>query len=785
MSELTVGRLVDPQTLRPGAEAARIEADRLVQHAVCLGMTGSGKTGLCVALLEELASEGVPVLVIDPKGDMTNLALAFAEHRAEDFAPWVDPALAAREGVGVEALADRTAAAWRKGLEDDGVGPERVRAFTERVSVTVYTPGSAAGVPIDVLSTLAAPSPALRADEEGLRELVTGTVSALLALVGVEADPMSDPAHVVLSRIVADRWLAGEDADLESVVTRLVDPPFAKIGVFPVDTFYPRKDRLALAMQLNAILASPAFASWRQGAALDVDAFFDLSGGTPIRVFYLAHLDEPQRMFLVSLLLNRVVAWSRAQPGTSALRALVYFDEVFGYLPPHPRNPPAKTAVLTLMKQARAVGLGTMLVTQNPVDLDYKALSNAGTWLVGRLSTEQDRARVLDGLGSADGSLDRRVVSGWLERLPPRTFVHRDVKDPAPRLLRSRHTISFLRGPLTRRELERLPKVRLPPAPEPKRSPSPEAERLLDHPPAPPGGTPSRVVFGARLGRLFEGAAEPRRPDGRIVWRPALHARLELRFDDGRWSEGRAEQRLFFPIDGPSPEDRGDPELAPEDLLPAPPAGSWFHPLREAFDEARELAALERRVVDDVLRGETALRFVHRELGLESHAGESRAAFEQRAAAAAVDRADEEKRKVAAKVDARVRKLEEKRSKLESQRAEAEGDARARTTTEVVNAGEVLLGLFLGRRRSLTSVASKRQQTVKAQQKVDRLDGDLAALEREVEALEREIADQLEAIDRRWAEVVPRLDEVEVRLERDDARLVDLAIVWIPVTRPV
>ena len=424
---LYVGRSCDPASLACGSDHALIEPKDLRRHAVCFGMTGSGKTGLCVTVLEELAMAGVPLLVIDPKGDVANLALAFRKHDAQAFKPWIDPDEASRAGRSVDEQAEAVADRWRKGLADWDVGEERIAAFVDRTEVTIHTPGSTAGVPVDVLGSLGAP-PGVVDDVEAMAEAVRGTVSGLLELVGVAADPVKDREHIVLAQVLAAAWRDGESMDLESLILRLVDPPFAKVGVFPVDTFFPRKDRMDLAMSLNGVLAAPGFDIWRKGVSLDPATLLSKEQGkTPIRIFYLAHLSETERRFFVTMLMNRVVAWARRQPGTSGLSAMVYFDEVYGYLPPHPRNPPTKRPVLTLMKQARAVGVGVMLVTQNPVDVDYAAMSNAGLWFIGRLQTEQDRDRVLDGLAGAAGDIDRATLGDWLSRLPPWTFVVRNI----------------------------------------------------------------------------------------------------------------------------------------------------------------------------------------------------------------------------------------------------------------------------------------------------------------------------------------------------------------------
>ncbi len=804
MSQLFVGRYVNPETWEVTAEDAVIKPDRLTRHAVCVGMTGSGKTGLCVTLLEELALAGVPVIVIDPKGDMTNLALAFDGHPDEAFEPWVDPAEAQRKGLSVPEFAAKTAAFWRQGMQEWGVDDERVSRFVNGASVDIYTPGSSAGTPVDTLGSLGAPPAELRDDPEALSELVTGTVGALLGLVGEEGDPVSDPAHVSLQSILMHTWSQGTDLELGTLLPLIVDPPFDKVGFFPLDTFWPRKKRMELALKLNGVVASPAFAAWSQGVPLDPDHFLRTDGKTPISIFYLSHLDESQRMFFASMLLNQLVGWSRRQPGTSSLRALVYFDEVFGYLPPYPKNPPTKRPVLTLMKQARAVGVGTMLVTQNPVDVDYKAMSNAGTWFVGRLQTQQDRERVVDGLAAAGGAgADRTVVEGWLENLPPRNFVLRQIKDPAPKLIHSRHAISYLRGPLTKIEIERLPKAA--PADEPPArsaqapvaaaaptSPAPADEGLLPTPPPAPQGYEYRfldpsVVFGSRLGEYFAERARPPREDRRIVWEPALYAKLKLRFDEGRsWAVDRDEHRIFFPIEGRGLGEHNEPPLRESDFLMLQPEQGLWEPLPTNADEARELKTLERRVVDSVLDGETEKMFRNTALKLVSKAGESRDDFRARCSAVSKDLAAQEITKVKERFDDRVERLEKKIRDKEQQAERYEAEAGAQKTTELVSAAEAVFGWFTGSRRSVVgSAMRRRQQTQRAQGRVADAQEDINELNREVYDLENEAKEAIDDVESKYRLMIPEIEEIDVGLEKSDIRLDDFGIVWVPVTRPV
>jgi hypothetical protein len=453
---LTLGHALDPASLNPAGRPATLDPAELTRHAVCVGMTGSGKTGLCVGLLESLALQGVPVLALDPKGDLANLALALDPANPAEFEPWVDPAEAARQGRSVAEHAAATARAWGEAQARDGLTPDALQARRSGVEVVVHTPGSTAGVPVDVFTALTRAPEGL--DPEGLAEYVTGAVSALLSLVGLAGDPLTDPRAILLARVLGDAFARGEAAPFDVLLPRLVDPPFETLGYFSVDEVLPREERTALALALNNVAASPAFRAWLTGVPLDVGAWLQPgpSGKTPLRVLSLAHLDDRQRSFFVTMVLHAVVAWTRRLPGTGALRALVYFDEVMGYLPPHPKDPPTKAPVLTLLKQARAVGVGVVLCTQNPVDVDYKALSNAGTWFVGRLQTQQDRRRVVDGLVAASGGADPAAVDELLGRLPRRAFVWRTADSPAAQVLRTRQVLCFLRGPLTRAEIGSL-----------------------------------------------------------------------------------------------------------------------------------------------------------------------------------------------------------------------------------------------------------------------------------------------------------------------------------------
>jgi hypothetical protein len=455
-----LGRRYDVDASRPTDELLLYDSKDLCTHAVCVGMTGSGKTGLCLALLEEAAIDGIPALIIDPKGDLGNLLLTFPQLRGEDFEPWIDPAEASRVGQPPAEYAAAIANRWQKGLAEWSQDGQRIQRFRESADVAIYTPGSTAGLPLTVLRSFHVPPPAVLQDAEAFREAVSTTAASLLGLLGLNADPLRSREHILVATILDRTWRGGTDLDMPGLIRAIQSPPFEQLGLVDLETAYPAKDRFELAMLLNNLLASPAYAAWLEGEPLDIQRLLYTPEGKPrLSILSIAHLSERERMFFVTILLNEVIAWMRTQSGTSSLRALLYMDEVFGYFPPT-ANPPSKTPMLTLMKQARAYGLGVVLATQNPVDLDYKGLSNAGTWLLGRLQTERDKQRVLDGLEGAStaagAAFDRRKLERTLSGLGNRVFLMNNVHEDEPVVFQTRWALSYLRGPLTRDQISQL-----------------------------------------------------------------------------------------------------------------------------------------------------------------------------------------------------------------------------------------------------------------------------------------------------------------------------------------
>ncbi|HEX2906176.1 MAG TPA: DUF87 domain-containing protein [Phototrophicaceae bacterium] len=456
-----LGRRYDPASNRLTNDVVYYDARDLTTHAVVVGMTGSGKTGLCISLLEEAILDNIPAIIIDPKGDITNLLLTFPDLRPEDFQPWVNQDDAARAGLDVPAFAADIAQRWRDGLESWGIVPDRVRWLKSIAKYSIYTPGSDAGLPISILASLAAPREGWAGNEEFLREKINGIVTALLALIGIDAQPVRDKEHVLIANIFEYAWQRGQNLTLEDIILQVQKPPFTKLGVLPVDEYMSEKTRVKLSMSLNNIVAAPSFQSWIQGEPLNVqNLLYQPNGRAHVSIFYLAHLNEAERQFIITLLLENVLSWMRGLSGTTSLRALLYVDEMFGYFPPYPLNPPTKDPILRLLKQARAYGLGLILATQNPGDLDYKGLSNAGTWFIGRLQSENDRKRVMTGLesmASATSGMNLKEVEQMVAEVEPRVFLMHNVHDTGgPTLVHTRWAMSYLRGPLTRQQIAAL-----------------------------------------------------------------------------------------------------------------------------------------------------------------------------------------------------------------------------------------------------------------------------------------------------------------------------------------
>ncbi|MDB5336058.1 MAG: hypothetical protein JWN70_1677, partial [Planctomycetaceae bacterium] len=522
------GKVYDQDKRTVTEDLVLYDAKDLTTHAVCVGMTGSGKTGLCLSLLEEAAIDGIPSICIDPKGDLGNLLLAFPELKPTDFQPWIDTAEATRQGLSAEEFAQKTAETWRAGLKEWGQDGARIQRFKDAVDISIYTPASNAGIPLTVLRTFTAPSAATLQNNEAMRERVSAAAAGVLALIGIDFDPLQSREHILLSNLLDRAWRAGKDVDIPGLIRSIQTPPFDKIGILDLESFYPAKARFGLAMSLNNLLASPGFAAWMEGEPLDIQKLMYTAAGKPrMSIISIAHLSDSERMFFVTILLNEMVAWMRNQSGTTSLRALLYMDEVFGYFPPT-ANPPSKTPMLTLLKQARAFGLGVVLATQNPVDLDYKGLSNAGTWFLGRLQTERDKMRVLEGLegasAAAGAQFDRQRMERILAGLGNRVFLMNNVHEDQPVVFQSRWALSYLRGPINREQISTLMQAKK------NAGHAPSADAVS--PSAMMGDSPgeARPMIAPGIEEVFLPCGSAVQPNSKVLHRPGLLGAARVHF---------------------------------------------------------------------------------------------------------------------------------------------------------------------------------------------------------------------------------------------------------------
>ena len=682
-----LGREVDAATrqLKDGGPPVMLDARDLRTHGVVVGMTGSGKTGLCLSVLEEAAIDGIPCVVIDLKGDLCNLLLQFPNLLPADFRPWISEDEARSRGQTIEQVAEAAAEQARAGLADTLQSAERIARLRDSAEYRVYTPGSEAGLPLSVLQGFHAPGP--DTPKEILTRKISGTASALLGLTGIDADPVNSPQHILIAQILQQAWQKHEGLSLAQLIQRVQNPPMRTVGAFDLDTFLPEKERLKLAVALNNLLASPSFSSWTEGEPLDFTQLFASAGKPRHLIFYLAHLDDAQRMFFLALLLDEFLAWTRRQQGSSSLRAMLYIDEVFGYLPPHPKNPPTKGPLLTLLKQARAFGVGVLLATQNPVDLDYKALSNAGVWAVGKLQTERDKARLLDGLeslGADSGAVsDRQSLDKLISGLGNRVFLLHDVHRPRPTVFRTRQSLCYLRGPMTLDQVSGLmaPLKNAPPTPAPMSPPkrieaSPahvaaEPEPAwLDHPPITGEDlvtyylplTRPKIEGQAPVAALATADEGPKIVERSIVYRPHLLAFATVTFPDKkRDRELRREYRLLaVPPDDASGPAWGSALAIGDRVESAARPAAKFAPLPEAWNAPRKLAALKKEFGEFLYRSARAAVYANDRLGLVSELGEPQSDFLERCAAEAPIRADDAVAEAKKPFDARFAALASK-----------------------------------------------------------------------------------------------------------------------------
>ncbi len=780
----------------------------LVTHAVCLGMTGSGKTGLCLDLLEEAAIDGIPVIVIDPKGDLSNLLLTFPDLRPEDFQPWVDADEVRRQGLSLQEYARRQADSFKQGLAEWGLSGERVKRLRQAADFAVYTPGSSAGLSVSILKSFGAPPAALVQDKDLLRERIANTTATLLCLLGLEADPLRSKEHILISNIFASAWNQGKDLSLPLLILQIQKPPFTQVGAFDLESFYPAKERFELSMMLNNLLAAPGFESWLEGEPLDIDRFLWTSDSRPrVSIFSIAHLSDAERMFFVCLLLNQLLGWMRAQSGTSSLRALLYMDEIFGYFPPV-ANPPSKTPLLTLLKQARAFGLGIVLASQNPVDLDYKGLSNTGTWFVGRLQTERDRARVLDGLegatASAGATFDRQRLDKILCGLGSRIFLMNNVHDSAPTTFKTRSTLSYLRGPLTSEQIKllRQQKGSARESTVTGQNPSvPQETAVTGQCLALPQQSCStqgilsrqRPVLPPDVPEYFLPVSAPGLPDSLLLYKAMIIGAADVRLTDAKTKidftrdivllasvAGEAFQTvnwsgaLLLPIDihqlKESPQENAQFDSPAPCLSQGKSYRRWSKELSAWLYASQELQLVRCPLTKELSRPAESERDFRIRLAQSAREQRDRAAFEL-------------KKKYAPRLDSLNERLRKAQQSLEQERLQAQNQE----LQSAISLGATLVGAFMGRKALTKSTLGRAASTatglgraVKERQDVAQASDTVATLLQQLADLDAEFNSEMSALLRKFDPQTATLETISIKPKKNNLAVRLLALIWVP-----
>ena len=793
-----LGRPYDLPTKSPKPGLLLYDSKDLVTHAVCVGMTGSGKTGLCIGLLEEAAIDGIPAIVIDPKGDIANLLLTFPDLQGQNFLPWVNPDDAKKKELTPEAFADKEAAKWKAGLESWGQDGARIARLRDAAEFLIYTPGSTAGLPVSILQSFSVPSPKILEDTELLGERISTTVTSLLNLVGIDADPLQSPEHILLSNILQTSWMAGQDLALASLIQAIQNPPFSKLGVMDLESVFPSKDRFGLAMRFNNLLGAPGFSAWLEGQPLNINHILYSATGKPrIAIFSIAHLNDTERMFFVSLLLTQMVSWMRTLSGTTSLRALLYMDEVFGFFPPV-KNPPSKAPMLTMLKQARAFGLGVVLATQNPVDLDYKGLGNTGTWFIGRLQTERDMARVLDGLEGAAatsaGGFDRKRMEQILSGLGNRIFLLNNVHDDGPEIFETRWALSYLRGPLTRTQIKTLmDPIKTGGLAEASPGTKPSSE-------SGPGSTPNGMashppVLPPSIEQHYLPIRSGRPSGATLLYHPRLYGGASVHYQDAKNSldEVRDIQALVAFQEGPVPVQWDQAEaldIPPADLDTRPADSSQFAELPEAASQAKSYKGWQKDFEDWVYRTQTLEMFRNDSLRMSSGPHESERDFRLRLQQLVRERRDEETDTLRKKYAAKTAALEDRVRRAE-QAVEREAEqAKQQKLQTVISIGATVLSAFLGRKAVNTSSMGKAtsavrglSRTMKEGKDVDRAEENVEALKRQLTELEEALQQDIHALTTKWdVETIP-LETIKVRPKKSNISTTLVSLTWVPFWR--
>ena len=768
----------------------------LTTHAVCIGMTGSGKTGLCIDILEEAAIDNIPAIIIDPKGDITNLLLTFPELKKENFSQWVDPDEAKRKGMSVEDYAAQQAEMWKKGLADWGQDENRIKMLRENAEFVIYTPGSEAGAPVSILHSFDAPSIDWEEDSELIREQIQGIVSGILGLVGVEADPINSREHILLSNIFEHFWSKNENLDIAKLILSIQDPPFRTLGVFEIDTFFPKKDRMSLSMRLNSLIASPSFKNWLEGHPLDISGFItNKEGKTRHSIFYIAHLSDSERMFFVTLLFNQIISWMRKQSGTNSLRTLVYMDEIFGYFPPV-SNPPSKKPLLTLLKQARAFGVGIMLATQNPVDLDYKGLSNAGTWFIGRLQTERDKLRLLEGLdtisSSSNESVNREEMDKLISNLGKRVFIFHSVHTKNPVIFQTRWAMSYLRGPMTKSEVKLIMKDKVQEIKGSSTLKTPSSEILSNKSTGAPPTISSEIqqIFVPLIKSSALAIQEIKNRNQKelsfeepsLIYDPGVIGKAVIHFQDKNieLKEGQERNLILCPSEFMNWEK--SEEIKISNFLSDPEGNANFSEIPSNLNDPKDFNELKKSFADFLFYNSNFKLYHSPPLKVYSKPNESKSDFILKINQMARETRDDEVDKIEQKYAKEFEKLKVKQSKAQDILMKKQASASSLKQEALLSAGESVVGMFMGRRstRSASKAMNKYQKSKTVSADIDKAQKDIVSLGKEMESLENELKGQIEIIKQRREKEINEIKEVIIQPKKSDIEIKMISLAWIP-----
>ena len=792
-----LGKEYDLEEKRIKDELVLYKSKDLTTHAVIIGMTGSGKTGLGIGIIEEAAIDNIPVIAIDPKGDLGNLALTFPGLRKEDFLPWVNVHEAANKGMSAEEYADAQAELWRKGLFEWGQDEKRIERLRNAASVRIYTPGGSAGIGVSLLRSFNAPSREILNDKDAYRDRVDITTNSLLTLLGFNVDPFTSREYILISNIFEHTWSRGQNLDLPGLISAIQKPPFDKIGIMDVESFYPSKDRFSLAMMLNSLLASPGFKAWLEGEPMDINRFlYDENGKPGISIFSITHLSDSERMFFVTMLLNEVLSWVRGQPGTGSLRAILYMDELFGYLPPI-ANPPSKAPLLTLLKQARAFGLGLVLSTQNPGDLDYKALSNAGTWFIGRLQTERDKEKVLAGLegAAASGKFDRERTRQILAGLGNRVFYLHNVHNDEPVIFSTRWVLSYLAGPLTRDQIASLTsKETVYEKPQTFQDNTPQIHKTGAFHKTRMDSLKSTVpVLSPQIKQVYFPATGI--DAGNLIYVPSVIGVADVLYSNAKLGVAVSESyTLLAPLhEGPVPLDWNEAEqidINLRDLETSPVEGACFADFPDAASKARSYEDWKRLLTQFIRTNLSLKLFYSPTLKLLSEPGEDERDFRIRIQHIAHERRDEALDAIRKKYASKLDTLEERHRRAKQEVERQNALAAQRKVEAAVSAGTALLGALLGRKViSATSVSRlgtavrSTSRAFKSGQEISGAVETLQAIETQIQELQLELERQLEKLSADYDVMEEKLENVEIRPVSGNITVHFVGLAWVPETK--